>query len=767
MKPEGKESPAISEMSPVPTACVREDGAFVHVNARFTELFGYDADHLPTLAEWIGAAGDGSGKKRGSARSGIDQLLGATAGEPVSVTCSANCRNGTTKTVLASSVRLESGDYLITCRNVPQGLGREDPPKSPLSLFRAVLECTTDAVLAVDHSGRIKLFNRTFVEMWRPPRAAMDARDGESLFAFLRDQMTDPHGFDTRWDSSVDPEEEEASEILELRDGRVIECRSRRQLLDEKSFTRVWIFHDMTDLVMARASFRTWETRSRLLSENLPVGFISSDAAGMITEINKEAEKMLDLAIPQPAGQPSLTDLGPLVEAGVAGAMSRCMETGQSFQGELPYKSKAGRDMCLRLHVAPVKDDHGTVKGCSAVMEDVTDWKRAEALILTARRQKALGQMAGGVAHTFSNFLQLVGTSANMAMTNLELQEYADIKGNLQQIIKSVKSAGETVRRLQHFSRERPRGEVVRSTTFDLSDAVREAVEICRLWSKAELERRHINVSYKVSLASGCLVRGSRDEITEVALNLLKNAVEALPEGGTITVSTAPENDRAVLRVKDDGVGISRANISHITDPFWTSKNSHAGIGLTINFGIVRRHKGTMGVRILKPSGSMFSVKLPCVKSSLPATAPEPAKTEGRTYRILLIDDDRPVVTILGKGLRKKGNTTFVAFSGPEGLDILRKEAVEVVVCDLGMEGMNGWEVSGAVRGLCLKKGIPKPTFILLSGWAGQLPVDEITYHPYVDRILEKPIAIPRLLEIIGEEVAGSDPNRRETGKTT
>jgi CheY-like chemotaxis protein len=128
-------------------------------------------------------------------------------------------------------------------------------------------------------------------------------------------------------------------------------------------------------------------------------------------------------------------------------------------------------------------------------------------------------------------------------------------------------------------------------------------------------------------------------------------------------------------------------------------------------------------------------------------------KAADRTYSLLLIDDECAVVNILGKGLRKRGNTTFIAGSGQEGLAILQQNRVDAVICDLGMEGMSGWDVSGAISSLCVEKDIPRPPFILLTGWAGQITEDELDRHPDVDRIVEKPVTIPALLQMISHEV--------------
>ncbi len=379
--------------------------------------------------------------------------------------------------------------------------------------------------------------------------------------------------------------------------------------------------------------------------------------------------------------------------------------------------------------------------------------KQAEEVILRSQRLQILGQMSGGVSHTISNLLQIAIGNANIAYTNLEVEEYDDIRANLEQILDSNRAATESVRRLSRFWRERPSSEMARKVVFDLSDAVREGLEMCKLWAKAKLEREKIEISQELDLSTGCHVEGDKEGIVELVFNLVKNAIEALPQGGNISVKTYRDEKRVVLRMQDNGVGIAKKNIEDIMQPFWTSKKYHAGMGLAVNREIIRRHGGTLGVKRIKPQGTAFIVKLPISRRPSKKVKAAPRVVSDRKLRILLIDDDRAVVSTLGKSLQRRGHTIFIAYSGPEGLDIVKKNRLDAIVCDLGMEGMNGWEVSQEVEGMFRKNKKPRPPFILLTGWGGQLAEEEVLAEPQVDRIAEKPITIPRLLEIVYEEV--------------
>jgi two-component system, cell cycle sensor histidine kinase and response regulator CckA len=511
---------------------------------------------------------------------------------------------------------------------------------------------------------------------------------------------------------------------------------------------------DVTEIRRAEESLRRSEWRYRSLVESSPVGMVSFDVRGEITEFNPAVLNILGAPSVDKSRPLDLFSLFPMAEAGISEAILQCLESGDSSIGEFEYKSKQNRLVCTRLHVVPIRDGDNRITGVHAFVQDISDQKRAEELIIRSERLKVLGQISAGVGHTFSNLLQVVSGNSNMALTNLELQEYESVKLNLDQIVKSTKAATEAVRWLQQFGRERPHRGIPKKEVFDLSESVQEAIEVAKLWSKAEVERKKIQVAYDVDLLRGCWVEGVSDQVAWMAFNILKNAVEALPRGGKIKIRTSLRNEQVILTVQDNGVGIRTQDIKHITVAFWTSKEAHAGIGLAFSCGIIRQHGGTMGVKRMKPRGTIFTVRLPWIKDPSEKRKALAKEVTERGFRILLIDDDEPVIRIFEKGLRILGQTTYSALSGQQGLSIFKELEVDVVICDLAMAGVNGWEVARGMNAHCIEKGIPRPPFIMLTGWAGQLSEEEILAHPEVDRIVQKPINVPALLEIMADEIS-------------
>ena len=351
-----------------------------------------------------------------------------------------------------------------------------------------------------------------------------------------------------------------------------------------------------------------------------------------------------------------------------------------------------------------------------------------------------------------------------MALTGLDMNDIDAVRNNLQQILESAQAATETVKWLHQFGRTPKTSADSQKELFDFSDLVEEAVEICKFWSRAELEQTGARIKYEVSLKKDCLVEGIPDQISWVALNILKNAVEALPNGGRIKVKTYIDENLAILRVEDNGIGIKLEEINNLTQAFWTSKEGHAGMGLTFNSEIIRRHKGKMGIKRMKPHGTCFVVRLPVAINRTKNGQPRSDEFSERGFRILLIEDDERVLRILEEGLKLLGQQPICAMSVEEGLEKLHQSEVDAIVCELAMPDISGWEAAAAVREVFREKNIPKPPFVALMGYADP-EQEEVDPSTGVDRVLAKPIKVPQLLEIITQEIGKESAGGAFSGK--
>ncbi len=431
-------------------------------------------------------------------------------------------------------------------------------------------------------------------------------------------------------------------------------------------------------------------------------------------------------------------------------------------------RKKDGRVFFVESNAGPVElSGHRYIL---AIDRDVTEERRARDLLLRSERLKAVGDLATGIAHHFTNMLQVVIGGASVALMKMESGELADTQSWLNKILVSAQWGAQTVRHLLEFVRlgsEEPGTPEV----FDLSDAVRQALDIAGFFRKSESERNGIEIVMAPILQDGCMVRGSKTELFEVTTNLIKNAVESMPKGGTIRVETCRSGGRVVLRVTDEGMGIGKEDLPKIFEPFFTTKGIEAsGMGLAGSYGIVNRHKGTISCESEPGKGTTFTVRLPPAGTeAVRVPAHGLPEVTAANLKILVIDDVEPILLMLGEALTDMGQEVFACRSGQEGLDLLREQSVDVVISDLGMPGLNGWEVGKKVKEMSREKGVIKPPFIMLSGWTGLLEETEKIAESGVDAVVGKPVDAFKLIHVIQDLVEktarrdGDEPSGRSS----
>lgn len=382
---------------------------------------------------------------------------------------------------------------------------------------------------------------------------------------------------------------------------------------------------------------------------------------------------------------------------------------------------------------------------------DITERKRAEELLVQNERIKALGEMALGVAHNFNNALQVIVGGARLGLLEGEAGNPREVHACLQKILSISLVAAGTLKGLIDFGKPPQESFLPTANVFDLSKTVAAAAMLCdSFWKNGRDET--IRTTLDLDLADDCLIRGNETEMFEVVVNMIKNSVEALPNGGNIRIKTYLQDEKVNMEVVDNGVGIPGDHLPRLFEPFWTTKGLQGtGMGLAACHGIVCRHGGQITVQSKPGEETTFRVQLPWEQEHSSPPAAEAPQARDLRLRILLVDDEKDVALLLKDSLALYGQTVFTAFSGRESLDILSRTQVDVVICDLAMKEMNGWEVSRRVRTLCRTKGGSCPLFVLLTGWSEEAISGKSAEESGVDGIVRKPIDASTLLEKIGD----------------
>jgi signal transduction histidine kinase/CheY-like chemotaxis protein len=347
----------------------------------------------------------------------------------------------------------------------------------------------------------------------------------------------------------------------------------------------------------------------------------------------------------------------------------------------------------------------------SQLQNVVDDLKSTQTQLVRGETLRAMGQLSSGMAHHLNNLFAVILGRVELLMG--KVQE-ASVRRSLEIIQRTAQDGAEVVRRVQRFSRVQPVSDAV---AVDLNQLVQEVVELTRPRWQDEAQLRGSRIDVQVEPGVIGAAAGEPAPLREVLMNLLLNAADAISQAGRITLKTWARDDRVYCSVTDSGSGMPEEVRRRALEPFFTTKGPKAtGLGLSVAYGTIQRYGGALTVESAEGKGTTVEVSLPTA-SAAAAVARKPAgpKTEPAVpLRILVIDDELQVRATLAEMLEEQGHTVTQAPGGREGLSYLEAnpELVDVVVSDLGMPDMNGWDVARAIQGRW-----PKLPVGLITGW--------------------------------------------------
>jgi signal transduction histidine kinase len=341
----------------------------------------------------------------------------------------------------------------------------------------------------------------------------------------------------------------------------------------------------------------------------------------------------------------------------------------------------------------------------------VDDLKSTQAQLVRGETLRAMGQLSSGMAHHLNNLFAVILGRVELLMG--KVQE-ASVRRSLEIIQRTAQDGAEVVRRVQRFSRVQPVSDAV---AVDLNQLVQEVVELTRpRWQdEAQLRGSRIEVAVEAGVIGAAA--GEPAPLREVLMNLLLNAADSITQAGKITLKTWTRDDRVYCSVADTGGGMPEEIRRRALEPFFTTKGPKAtGLGLSVAYGTVQRYGGSLTVESTEGQGTTVEVSLPTASAaaSVARTPAGPRTAPALPLRILVIDDELQVRATLAEMLEEQGHSVTQAPGGREGLSYLEAnpELVDVVVSDLGMPDMNGWDVAKAIQSRW-----PKLPVGLITGW--------------------------------------------------
>ena len=367
----------------------------------------------------------------------------------------------------------------------------------------------------------------------------------------------------------------------------------------------------------------------------------------------------------------------------------------------------------------------------------LADLRAMQQKLVRGETLRALGELAGGAAHHLNNLLTVV-----VGRVQLLLRGAPDeaLRRALTTIERAAKDGAEVVRRLQQFSR---RQQVGRMTTVTLDDVARDVLGLTRGHWQDDARARGVSIDVEQRLAGGTTVEGDAVALREAVTNIVLNAIDAMPNGGRLSIHTRVEGSRVSLAITDTGVGMSESVRLKAHEPFFTTKGVKAtGLGLSVAYGIVRSHGGELTLDSGEGRGTIVTLTLPHSVSDSSAT--RATTPRDGALRLLLVDDEAEVREALAEMLASQGHSVVTAAGADEAFERLEREtALDLVLTDLVMPGRTGWDVAAHV-----KARWPRMPVGLITGWGDAANVDEAR-RAMVDFVVEKPVNIEVLQQAV------------------
>jgi signal transduction histidine kinase/ActR/RegA family two-component response regulator len=439
-----------------------------------------------------------------------------------------------------------------------------------------------------------------------------------------------------------------------------------------------------------------------------------------------------------------------IVESQVFGVLVCARAEAEAFSSrECEFLKQLSEHVALASHQARLYGD---------LQQAYDDLRQSQHTVMQQERLRALGQMASGIAHDINNAISPVSLYTE-SLLEREPNLSERTRNYLTTIQRAIEDVARTVARMREFYRERDAQLTLERV--EINRAVQQVVELTKpRWSDLP-QARGAMVDLQTYLPDSLPdIMGAEHEIRDALTNLIFNAVDAMPSGGTLAVRTrratvADGETRVLIEVTDSGVGMDEDTRRRCLEPFYTTKGERGtGLGLAMVYGMIQRHSAELEIDSEPGKGTTVRLNFPAVTSSVVSVAKaKNAAVTKRQLRILLVDDDPLLIKSLQDTLQEDGHLVTATHGGREGIEAFaaaskRGECFDIVVTDLGMPHVDGRKVATSVKGVS-----PNTPVVLLTGW-GQRLIATNDAPAHVDKVLAKPPRLHELRAALAELVA-------------
>lgn len=723
--------------APVGFLTLDENGVILQCNQTFLEMLGEPAADLvgSGLADLL----ESPGREIFLAR------YRAILNSPEGKTLEARLKRKDRKVLdVRFTARLEANSYslaeearssrqiLLAANDITQEIQAVQGLRESEARHRSMLRAALDGVMLTDREGR-------FV-------AANDAAC--NILGYSRDELLGMAIPDIDLTENVPETQRHLARIIEngadifhsvLRraDGRGVDVELSATYLEDSQQFLAYI-RDITDRKLAEKALHESEILLRTTVEAAPIVLFTLNTEGVFTLSTGAGLKLLGLEPGQVVGLSHFDMYKDLESANE--------NVRRALKGEAVSFIYEAMGVVWDVHYAPLYDNEHQIQGMIGTAVDITDRRRAElemrqleSQLQHLQRMESIGRLASGIAHDMNNVMAAIMAVATVIhLRGGEHAKQADL------ILEATRRGRDLVQGLMTFARK----EVQDVDQVDLNELVRKEAE---LLASTTLKKIRIELDLTPGLPK---LVGSQTALSTSLMNLCMNAVDAMPEGGTLTLRTRLEKDRMIeLTVEDTGEGMPAEVISRAMEPFFTTKpvGKGTGLGLSIVYGTVRAHGGSIEIQSGLGNGTRIRVRLPMGPSLTPKLMKIPGQSisePGKGLRILLVDDDPLVRDAAPVMLESQGHQVTVADGGRQAIGLIDHGGwFDIVVLDLNMPDLDGVATLEQLRQIR-----PDLPVLITTGFADDLTRKRLSAYPRVG-ILPKPYTIEEIQAKFDSEI--------------
>ncbi|MBT6047768.1 MAG: PAS domain S-box protein, partial [Candidatus Scalindua sp.] len=493
----------------------------------------------------------------------------------------------------------------------------------------------------------------------------------------------------------IDSSESKPSEVLpgleNILNSQKVECllksEEAKAIADELMKTNEALKEEIKEHKSARDSIQESEMRFRsLLSSLYEAAIVVYNRDGNITALwgTKEMDKRYGLRAVDTIGK-SIRELLPPAQAEQRlSELRHVFATGEKTVVEY-VNSFPGGNFWHETSLSPMRDTEGNIKAVVGFVRDITERKKMEEELLHSEKLKSLGTITAGIAHEFNNILTVI--SGHVQLMEKKYKSFEALSNTLLTVKGAADDGAKITKRMLQFTKTAE--DTSGFNPVNINEEIKYAIDFTMPRWRNMSQTKAIN--YRIEedgIKEVPEVLCSYVELRGVFVNIINNALDAMPEGGTVSFRTWNNDETVFVSVSDTGSGMSREVMKKVFDPFFTTRSPKGtGLGMSIVYGIMIRHGGKIEVDSEIGKGSTFTLQLPfTIKTASPVTSLKPEQNiRNKSLSILVVDDEKNTCALLDDFLSDEGHKIKSVFNGADAIRLLKSEEYDLVLSDLVM----------------------------------------------------------------------------------